>query len=146
VALELGLPGPEESSRSGWDGAGLGFLVTVGHHTSSSLTLRPASLCDSVPGARVRGVVQHNTIQAGAASFVRRTASSTSGRPSSSRNRERGGTSKALDSGIQPSIDYRVDCSIEHRLQCVVRVVNSRASTTLDNEVSCSSGMLMQPA
>jgi len=120
MAIELGLFFPEHSY-----GAGLRLLVTVRQHTSSLGTLRPAGLCGSVPTARGRGVVQHNTIQAGTAGFVRRAASGT--RVSSKRQVW---DSRVQPSGrVQPGSDHRVDRS-KDRLECIL---NSRASATFGN-------------
>jgi len=119
MAIELGFV------RERSYGAGLRLLVTVRQHTSSLGTLRPAGLCGSVPTARGRGVVQHNTIQAGTAGFVRRAASGT--RVSSKRQVW---DSRVQPSGrVQPGSDHRVDRSID-RLECIL---NSRASATFGN-------------
>jgi len=120
MAIELGFV------RERSYGAGLRLLVTVRQHTSSLGTLRPAGLCGSVPAARGRGVVQHNTIQAGTAGFVRRAASGT--RVSSKRQVW---DSRVQPSGrVQPGSDHRVNRSIDHRLECIL---NSRASATFGN-------------
>jgi len=119
MAIELGFV------RERSYGAGLRLLVTVRQHTSSLGTLRPAGLCGSVPTARGRGVVQHNTIQAGTAGFVRRAASGT--RVSSKRQVW---DSRVQPSGrVQPGSDHRVDRS-KDRLECIL---NSRASATFGN-------------